>query len=321
MILNEVARKVKIYFYTGEVENTLLFRHDKVTGNFSIINHARALRPHNISQHSQLDVAKDIKKSEKSCIFCKYEEHDIPLASKEKRYEKGEVVIFQNRFPFFEHHYVGILTKQHFVKQFKVEHFKNMFLLFKELIKNEINKEYFYINMNFLPPSGASIVHPHVQAFSLMQPTPRHERIIQGLKKYGKDKWLKEHKAKNLTIGKSKNFTIFATFAPTLNKEVAFVSHKNQRFKELKTSHITEISKIITKTINHYLSENPFNSFNFAIYEHETHGILGFIGLRKPLNKYYSTDRGFLETYHGAQVISVYPEQTVKDINKKFKRI
>ncbi len=318
MILQEKRKETTIYFYTGEIKNVLVFREDKVTGNKSIINHARALRPHSIQQHSQLEIAKEIKRTEKTCVFCKYEEHNIPLASKEKRYEKGEAVIFQNLYPFAEKHYVGIITKKHFVNKFKVKHFYDVFLAFQELIENDVRKEYFYINMNFLPPAGASIVHPHVQAFAFAKPTPKHQRIIEGMKKHGKEKWLKEHATKGLQIFKGNLFEVFAVFAPSLNSEIAFISYENKRLKDLNDKELKEISKIITKTINYYLHINPFNAFNFAIYEHKQHGILGFIGLRKPLTKYYSSDRGFLENYHGMQVISVYPENIAKELKRKF---
>lgn len=320
MILKESRKEVTIYFHTGEVKNLLLFREDRVTGNVSVINHSRALRPHSIKQHSQLEVAKEIKKTEKSCIFCKYEEHEVPLASKEKRYKKGEAVIFQNLYPFAAKHYVGILTSKHFVNSFKVKHFRDVFLLFKELIKNELSNEYFYINMNFLPPAGASIMHPHVQAFASQHPTPKHHIIIRGFKKYSKDAWVQDHERKGLIVAKGKYFTILATFAPVLNYEIAFISYKNNRLVDMSNEEITELSKIITKVVNSYLNINPFNAFNFAIYEHEQHGVLGFIGLRKSLNKYYSSDRGFLESYHGMQVISVYPENVAKEITKKFNR-
>ncbi len=321
MILQEKREETTIYFYTGEIKNLLLFREDKVTGNKSIINHSRALRPHSIQQHSQLEVAKEIKKTEKVCIFCQYENEELPLASKEKRYEKGEAVIFQNKYPFAEKHYVGIITKKHFVNIFKVKHFRDVFLAFKELIEDELSNEYFYINMNFLPPAGASIVHPHVQAFTFAKPTPKHQLIIEGMKKHGKEKWLKEHKDKGLQISEGNSFEIFATFAPTLNSEIAWVSYENRRLNDLKNKELKEMSNIIVSIINYYLHLNPFNAFNFAIYEHEQHGVLGFIGLRKPLTKYYSSDRGFLENYHGMQVISTYPESIAKELKKSFKFI
>ncbi|NPA38671.1 MAG: hypothetical protein GXN99_02640 [Candidatus Nanohaloarchaeota archaeon] len=318
MILKEEIKRVDVYFYTGTVTHQLHYREDKLTKNKVVINYARALRPHSIDAKHQYNTAKLIKKSEKSCVFCEYEKKNVPLASKEKRYKKGENVIFQNLYPFEEHHYVSILTKKHFVRSFSPSHFNDLFENYLSLMRDQKTSLYSYINMNYLPPSGASIIHPHAQIFASKNPSPFHKTLISGFRKYSKDAWIKEHKNRDLFIKNGKHFLVFSSFAPRLNKEIVILSKSDDRLSNLNSTALNELSHFVANIVNYFISSNIFQSFNFSLYEHESHGIVMFLGTRSTFHPAYSADRGFMEVYHDRVVISSYPEKIAKEVRNKI---
>lgn len=82
---------------------------------------------------------------------------------------QGEAVVFPNLFPYSKHNGVVIFSSQHFVRleEFTTKLMKDAFIAAQTYIQNVIasDKEarYASINWNYLPQSGGSVLHPHIQ--------------------------------------------------------------------------------------------------------------------------------------------------------------
>lgn len=93
------------------------------------------------------------------------------------RFTKGEAVAFPNLFPYSKHNAVTRMTDQHFVtlKEFTKEWIADAFSVahtyLEEVRTSDPNTKYASINWNYLPPSGGSIIHPHIHVLASEQPT------------------------------------------------------------------------------------------------------------------------------------------------------
>ncbi|HUU76310.1 MAG TPA: galactose-1-phosphate uridylyltransferase [Methanoregulaceae archaeon] len=126
------------------------------------------------------------------CPFCPDSILNItPTFSNGRRICVGESVTFPNLFPFSEWHTVTVISREH-----QVDHFEKKQLLdaFTGMIKSlEGVLGYPSINWNYLPSSGASIDHPHLQGMVDRRPPVLAEKYMNGgfsyYTKHGKSYW------------------------------------------------------------------------------------------------------------------------------------
>ncbi|MBO0600088.1 hypothetical protein I2483_00280 [Sporosarcina sp. E16_3] len=90
---------------------------------------------------------------------------------------QGEAVVFPNLFPYSKHNAVVSMCDQHYVKldEFTAPMIANSFSAAHNYLTKVITQDretaYASINWNYLPPSGGSILHPHIHVLASEMPT------------------------------------------------------------------------------------------------------------------------------------------------------
>jgi UDPglucose--hexose-1-phosphate uridylyltransferase len=90
---------------------------------------------------------------------------------------QGEAIVFPNLFPYSKHNAVVRMCDQHYVKldEFTAPLIANSFSAahsyLKKVIARDSKTTYASINWNYLPPSGGSILHPHIHVLASELPT------------------------------------------------------------------------------------------------------------------------------------------------------
>ncbi|WP_318614424.1 hypothetical protein [Sporosarcina sp. YIM B06819] len=93
------------------------------------------------------------------------------------RLTKGEAVVFPNLFPYSKHNAVVRMCDLHYVKldaftaPMIADSFSAAHDYLNKVIAQDAQTTYASINWNYLPPSGGSILHPHIHVLASEHPT------------------------------------------------------------------------------------------------------------------------------------------------------
>ena len=322
----------------GKVEkNVVEIRHDPLTGRKTRINVNRAKRPH----VSGASIKKSESKKEiKGCIFCKERwEETLQRFGEREGMEgqwikvgkgKNEVVLFPNKFPFARRHVVVVLGGDHAVKLSKISEktWVNAFLAisqyYQKLTRAE-GKHYIYINLNFLPPSGASIEHPHMQIVCEQNMLSAHEFLLGASRrferKHGMSYWkMLVEKDKERFVGDGDYFSFVCAFAPIANAETYGVGVAKP-FHEHDEDEIKAMAVDFGKMMKCY-EKTGFRSMNATIMfplkgsEAETMPALARFIARPEPKEGYTADRGFMEIFYDEAVVHTLPEELAETLRK-----
>lgn len=116
------------------------------------------------------------------CPFCIENVHTVTPKfpnnlTEDGRIIQGEAVVFPNLFPYSKHNAVVRMCDQHYVKldEFTTPMIANSFSAahnyLNKVIAQDLETAYASINWNYLPPSGGSILHPHIHVLASEMPT------------------------------------------------------------------------------------------------------------------------------------------------------
>lgn len=140
----------------------------------------------------QIDRSVNVSSSNEGCPFCPDSVLKVtPAFPDGRRIIRGESITFPNMFPFSETHVVTVMTREHSVLHFSRQQVADALLAQTEALHR--TEGYASINWNFLPSSGASIIHPHMQGLSDAYPSKIAEMYLsacdQYRKKLGRNYW------------------------------------------------------------------------------------------------------------------------------------
>lgn len=109
-----------------------------------------------------------------------------PQLCKEGHFKKGSVTLIPNILPYAENAAVAVLTKEHVVPMGTMpeETIYNGLTLMAEYAKKVSlfeNKDYQYalFHWNYMPASGGSLIHPHMQVYVTDTPLNYHARVLE----------------------------------------------------------------------------------------------------------------------------------------------
>jgi galactose-1-phosphate uridylyltransferase len=146
------------------------------------------------------DLAALEKKSKKiTCPFCRPNIEKItprfpPDLIAEGLIHKGKAVAFPNLGPYDVYGVVVAISDRHFIPliDFDTETIHNALLTAQSYIKSvqeyDSRAIYHFIAWNHMPPSGGSLVHPHLQCNAGYFPTAYQTQILQSSEKYYQEK-------------------------------------------------------------------------------------------------------------------------------------
>ncbi len=313
-----------------------------MTGELCRINIERAKRPKQAPTPAQcLELAELIGGSEAKCFFCPDNiEKMTPMFAEglPDRIKVGDAFLFPNLFPFGGYHAVGVFSKDHCLKldQFTPKMIEDCFkacLQYFELIHERHEEiKYWHINWNHLPPSGASIIHPHVQIFADSRPTPRLQKFIDGSKAYHRrnksNYWSDlvdaERSNKERFIGKIGQTAWLTSFAPQGNKEVTAVFSSTSSLDGLCNRGLSGFCEGLSSILEGYDSMGV-QSFNFSTFSGPCDQDLSKFYLlnariisRPNPAPFYTNDNGFMERFHQEPIIETMPEDLAKELRARF---
>lgn len=223
--------------------------------------------------------------AKRPCPFCEGNLYTmtpkfIPQFAPDGRISVGEAVVFPNAMPYDQHNALTIFSKDHFVglTQFSEDLLVDGLLasqaFFKRVSKKNAKSKYLCINWNYMPPSGASLVHPHLHLTADKDPSDYHRLILQRGKRFWKkfkvNYWadlIEEEKKRGVRyIGETGGICWLLYFAPrSMMFDIMAVFQGNQSIPELTARDFRDFAQGL-RNIFSYLEQNNLFSFNLAIF-------------------------------------------------------
>jgi UDPglucose--hexose-1-phosphate uridylyltransferase len=319
------------------------YRSDPLTSYRSHVSADRAKRVKQ-AQGLVVDVAGIAVRSAKSCCFCPANiESDTTrfapgfLPGDDGRITVGECTLFPNLHPFTEFHAVATVTDRHYLEldEFTTKMIEDNLAAARKYIAS-VNRQcadaiYPVWLWNHLPPSGASILHPHAQVSVERAPLPELEVVLRKSKKYLRENGLNfwqeliavEKKAGERFIGENASTAVVAGFAPRGNREVQIISKRVSNLVDFDKRHTHDFADTIVRVLRGYkaMGMNSFNlvTYSAAIGDRSEHFRFSARIMSRPIfQPLYTNDAGSIERFYGVSIIEAMPEQVASDIRKQF---
>ena len=317
------------------------FREDPLTGSQSRINVARAGRLKQ-AQPGEVEVREVVERTRAGCFFCpenitQRTPRFPPKLFPEGRIERGECLLFPNLYPFAEYHAVATLTRRHFLEldQFTTEMLVDNIIAAKEYIVSVHQKDgearYPLWIWNHLPPSGASIIHPHVQIVVDRAPTPELRKLLGKSEEYfcrrGRNYWQDLIEAERgigeRYIGENDTVAVIASFAPRGNSEVQVIFKGVSNLADVDEGQTRDFAAAVVKILRCYKGMEV-NSFNLITYsapltERPDYFLMSARIISRPVfQPVYTSDAGFMERFYDVWVIETMPEEIAREMRSSF---
>ena len=317
------------------------YRYDPLTGSQSRVSVARAGRVRQV-QGGTTDVAGLAERTADGCAFCpgNIEEHTPkfpPGLCGGGRIKKGECTLFPNLYPFAEHHAVATLTERHYLEldEFTAGMVADNLAASLEYIsavyRRDKQSKYPLWIWNHLPPSGASIVHPHVQVAVDRSPMPGIAELIaasdayykQHKVNYWQDLIEAERESGERYIGENGSLAVIAGFSPRGNREVQLFFKDACGLTELDAGRIADFADAVIRLLRGYkgMGVNSFNLITLSapVGERLEHFRLSARMISRPVfQPLYTNDSGPLERFLGVSVIEALPEDVAGEMRTHF---
>jgi len=297
------------------LNGTLEYRKDLVTGLSCRINAERIKR--------RIDQAPTLVFSSDGCPFCPGQVETVtPVFPEGTRIVHGESVTFPNLFPFARWHTVTVITREHVVERFTPGQIEDA--LHGQIDSLLLREGYGSINWNFLPSSGASLAHPHLQGLVDTRPPERVLRVMEGGKhfrqKHGVSYWThfceEEKETERYLFGD--NIVWIAHAVPVGEKEVLGVlpCATLEEFGDL----VPEFARGLLTLIDLYQAMGTY-AFNMAVFfapsrrDRDFRTFCSLIARINP-NSTSLSDSSFMERLHLEPLILTSPE----DLGRFYQR-
>ena len=319
-----------------EEHQEIEFREDPLTGTSCRINTRRTRRP---GQAQRVIETGYNSATPPDCTFCPRNIERLtpqfpPELFREGRIRQGECYLFPNLFPLAEYHTVATLSPEHFLglNQFTTEMIVDNLLAtikYLSVIQSHDNGRRLYpvYLWNHLPPSAASIVHPHTQILIDRNPTTYQRQLLECSQDYfrrtGKNFWQElageEEKRGERFIASLGSVSVMASYAPQGNREVLFLFHQVSNLAGLSKNQIADLAACVIGALHGY-SEMGINSFNLSTFSGPLGEDLEYYSLHaklisRPLYQpFYRNDTGALERLHYESDIEMEPEVVAQEL-------
>jgi galactose-1-phosphate uridylyltransferase len=348
------------------------YRKDPLTGLWCRINIKRAervkqarLSPPAQDDDGQVQKASEdlramIDKTKERCFFCAENiERDTPKFSediwprfigakyskrskrpiwKEGRLQMGQCLVFPNLFPFGQYHAVAIMSSQHylaldgFTDQMVIDNLTACRDYILAVYRNNPMARFPMYNWNHMPPSAASIVHPHVQVLIDREPTSYEALLLKSSKEYciktGRNYWEEiveeEQRLGQRFIHRDESLSCIASFAPQGNREVQIIFTGISSIAQLDKRRIADFSRCVIKILRSY-KDMGVGSFNLSSFSGPINEPLEYYSLnlkiisRPSLQAYWTNDTGFMERFQYESIVEQKPEDVAAGMRRFLK--
>ncbi|MFC1969171.1 hypothetical protein ACFLVF_01610 [Chloroflexota bacterium] len=255
-------------------------RVDPLTGHTSIV------RPGRYRRMEKPDLSDLIQRSlEMGCPFCppmvgQTTPQFTPELFPEGRIRIGQVTAFPNAVPRLQYNAIAVLTRDHFVEPFNLS--ANMItngLLACQAYLERVQEidpkaDYCFIIWNHLPPSGATLIHPHLQALASHHGTNYHRRLLDASLRYynenGSNFWsdliTKEKELGERYVGSIGNTAWVTNFVSRAwIFDVSAIFQNGCSISELSVDDFDAFSEGLIRVFR-YIRDQNLSSFNVNLY-------------------------------------------------------
>jgi len=322
-----------------EVELIAEVRWDPLTGRAGRITaHKDILLP---SEKELPDISDIVGKSRKVCAFCPplLDAITPKLPSSifdEEKMERNGTLLFPNLFPYGAASCVCIYGRDHHyieIGKFDLELQTAALINCRDYIKKYQQHDpafiYSSVTQNYLPPSGGSFVHPHLQAQVDKFPHQHHLDLIESARGYygktGSNYWEdlieEEERRGERWIGRTGGWAWYAPFAPMGFKEIAAALPGKRCVTECSDDEMADLARGIDDAQQYY-RKSGCNSFNFGFYSvasDEPAWTLCFrMIMRSNFEPWYRSDRTHHEVMLGEAAVPELPERVAENARPHF---
>ncbi len=276
-----------------------------------------------------------------SCFMCppkvrevtpRYPESFLP----EGRLQQGECTLFPNLFPVSLYHAVIAVGEAHLrhLKDFEpalVNDGLALGIRFLQVVARDQEALTGAVCANYLPPAGASLVHPHFQVVAAPHPFPQIKRLYQGsfrfYQEHGQNFWevlVQEEQARGERMVASLGRVRFLTsFAPWGTNEVVALLPGIHALEEIEPHDLMDLARGLSAVLRAYEGLG-YGSFNFTLFlpplREKTPWFCPLLRIitRQNLYENYRTDDYFLQRQLGAELILTPPEKLAQFLKTFF---
>ncbi len=321
-------------------------RFDPLTGQMAIFNPVLEDKVRLFfGEHDWNLVEKIAKASQESCFMCpprvrevtpRYPEDFLP----EGRLCRGECTLFPNLFPVAVRHAVIAVGEAHLrrLEEFTPELIADGLILGVEFLKVCLNKDpevrFGAVCANFLPPAGASLVHPHFQVVANPEASAEEQRLLSSsfgyFQRHGRSYWqdwlAEEERLAERFIARLGRVSFVTSFAPRGTNEVLGVIEGVSSIEAITEEDLLCMARGISATLKGY-AKMGYAPFNFTLFlpplREETSWFVPHVRLitRQNLYEAYRTDDYFLQRQLGEELILTPPERLKEIIKPFFKEV
>lgn len=254
-----------------------------------------------------------------------------------ERLEKDGVTIIPNLLTFDSYALVAILCPQHFVdlatlleKGLVIKGIVALLDAFRMIRKRDKGARYFSINFNFMPMSGSSILHSHLQGVAGKYPTNYLRLMLARSRNFSKSKkkifWEtlieEERKAGERYIGGIGRTHWYAPFAPRGNIDVGCVFGEAILFA-IERDEWEDFGSGLANVLK-YLDQENVSGFNLTIFSgserDKTFRVNARLVARRFLPPVNAADSNYFDKLHMESMSLVAPEQVAADLRALWGR-
>jgi galactose-1-phosphate uridylyltransferase len=348
---------VKIQFETGSREAKFLspfknfepvtqgleHRRDPLTGRGSIVIKGRLDYVKSLIETDQTFLDELVESTRSTCPFCPAAVEGkspqfLPELAPEGRIRVGEAICFPSLFAHEDFNAVVVPTPKHsltldnFTTTMLRDGFKACLVYFGKAEAYARKKLHAMIAMNFLPPAGSTVAHPHIQALASDIPLQGVAELQQRSKEYfeshrasyWEDLVLTEKELGERYLGGIGCVDWLTPFAPFGFCDVQGIVSGKAAISSLSNSELEDLMIGLSKVLRFY-HENGIRSFNAAIYsglseESERNFRVSMrIVARYGYKPRFVSDIWALQYLFGEREVSESPEETCTRLKKYFR--
>jgi UDPglucose--hexose-1-phosphate uridylyltransferase len=321
---------------------TIEHRKDPLTGRSVIVLKERMNYVQRFIESDESSIGDLADSTQKDCPFCPDSVMSkapkfVPEISSEGRIQVGEAVCFPSLFAHEDYNAIVVPTHSHRMplNQWNailfVDAFKACIQYLERVHSFAPSVKYGAILMNFYPPAGSTLAHPHLQALASDLPLQVSTQLLEASRSYvernGSTYWrdlleTEEH-GRERYLARIGGVHWVAPFAPFGTNEAQAIVPSVSSLERLTDEDLNGLAEGIVRTLRFY-HDIGVRSFNMAIYS----GPMGerndyfSVGLRI-VSRYgykpkFVSDVWALQYLLGEQEVYESPEETCTKLRKYF---
>jgi UDPglucose--hexose-1-phosphate uridylyltransferase len=324
------------------VSQSIEHRRDPLTGRRVIVLKGRMDYVKRLIESDEATVSELANSTLQGCPFCPSSLESkapkfIPEILREGRIRVGEAVCFPSLFAHEDYNAIVVPTHSHHVplnqmgSTMFVDAFKACVEYFHRLHDWQPEVRYNAIAMNFYPPAGSTVAHPHVQALASDFPLAGTESLLEASRAYyqtnNSSYWIElvdeERFHGERYVGKIGRVFWLTPFAPLGLNEAQAIVPRVPNLSLLSEEDLHGLADGLARVFKFYNDIN-IRSFNFALYSGPFGEPLDYFNVSlRVVSRYgykpkFVSDVWALQYLLGGQEVYEAPEETCIKLRKYF---